>query len=67
MNQLPESHQEESIIAIADNKEEAVRGNWLFITFPDRETALVALQDAKNQGKIAVYYQNGFDELPPEI
>lgn len=67
MNHLAESNYEESTIAIADNKEDAVKGNWRFITFPDRKTALVKLQDDRKKGKIGVFYKNGFDELPPEI
>lgn len=67
MNQLQDQNQEESIIAVADSRDEALQGNWQFITYPNREEALKVLEDARKHGKIAVFYENGFDEFPPEI
>ena len=67
MNQPQNQNQEESVIAIADSKNEAFRGNWQFLTFPNRDEALIAVNDARRQGKIAVFYHNGFDEFPTEI
>ncbi|MGA9377826.1 MAG: hypothetical protein WBV73_03400 [Phormidium sp.] len=63
MNHKPEP----TIIAIANNREQALNGKWEFITYANREEALQSLENAKKQGKIAVFYQNGFDRLPPEI
>ena len=67
MNQPQDQNQEQSIIPIADSRDEALQGNWQFITYPHREEALKALQYPRKRGKIAVFYENGFDELPPEI
>jgi hypothetical protein len=44
MNQPQDQNQEQSIIAIADSRDEALQGNWQFITYPNREEALKALQ-----------------------
>ncbi len=67
MNQQQDQNQEQSVIAIADSREKALQGKWQFITYPNREETVKALDDARKQGKIAIFYENGFDELPPEF
>lgn len=67
MNQPQDQNQAQSIIAIADSRDEALEGNWQFITYPNREEALKVVLDDRKRGKVAVFYENGFDELPPEI
>lgn len=67
MNHKPEPTPEPTIIAIANNREQALNGKWQFITYATREEALQSLENAKKQGKIAVFYENGFAQFPPEI
>jgi len=61
-NQGSDREPEEIVIAIAKDD----TGEWEYISFETKEEARKAINEARSQGKAAVFYSGGNDDIPPE-
>ncbi len=55
--------QQETVIAVQGDKP----GEWEYSTYPNWDEAMVAVEEARRQGKAAVIYDGASPPLPPEL